>query len=343
MRTPTAASARQCVTTKWAPSASNCIRNTCSAFNTKCAVSSSRSNALPTPLLDVRYPPNDSNARDPFNCVVNVHAARHNAAPLLSVRDFNTAKNSSVVIKSNNPTSTSFTPPPRTDTGANKGVIFNGDLAGVPNRFDAVFTNTRNDDADAAGVPDTVDSPVGIADDRILSTDFRARDRKNVGPPASKKQKIAETDDSKNPDGESCKRETNKRLLEVSDDYYDTIHTQQKQTMMWRVLLALMVVAVATVSAFRSPVSTPRMRKTELSMGGKMSKFGIFSPAVYAAKAVLGEAKLNKLRGKAISLHSQAITEWCQQYGAYNLRLKLVRSSFAVCLRVSLSRTLSSS
>ena len=72
-------------------------------------------------------------------------------------------------------------------------------------------------------------------------------------------------------------------------------------------------------------------------MGGKMSKFGIFSPAVYAAKAVLGEAKLNKLRGKAISLHSQAITEWCQQYGAYNLRLKLVRSSFAqsVCAFLS--------
>ena len=63
----------------------------------------------------------------------------------------------------------------------------------------------------------------------------------------------------------------------------------------------------------------------ELQMGGKMSKFGIFSPAVYAAKWVLGEAKLNKIRGKAISLHSQAITEWCLLYGAYNLRLKLVR------------------
>jgi len=119
-----------------------------------------------------------------------VHAARHNAAPLLSVRDFNTAKNSSVVIKSNNPTSTSSTPPPRTDTGANKGVIFNGDLAGVPNRFDAVFTNTRNDDADAAGVPDTVDSPVGIADDRILSTGFYTG-RKNVGS-AIQNKKIAE-------------------------------------------------------------------------------------------------------------------------------------------------------
>ena len=63
----------------------------------------------------------------------------------------------------------------------------------------------------------------------------------------------------------------------------------------------------------------------ELQMaGGKMAKFGIFSPAVYVAKLVLGDKKLEKLRGKAISLHSQAITEWCLLYGAYNLRLKLV-------------------
>ena len=34
-----------------------------------------------------------------------------------------------------------------------------------------------------------------------------------------------------------------------------------------------------------------------------------------------------KIRGKAISLHSQAITEWCNTYGAYNMRLKLVRIS----------------
>eukprot|EP01035_Chromulina_nebulosa_P032409 gene32409-43297_t len=57
------------------------------------------------------------------------------------------------------------------------------------------------------------------------------------------------------------------------------------------------------------------------------AKFGIFSPIVYAAKFVLGDAKLNKIRGKAISLHSQAITEWCLQYGAYNLRLKLIKKA----------------
>jgi hypothetical protein len=33
-----------------------------------------------------------------------------------------------------------------------------------------------------------------------------------------------------------------------------------------------------------------------LQMGGNKAKFGIFSPFVYAAKFVLGEAKLNKVR-----------------------------------------------
>ncbi|KAJ1417790.1 hypothetical protein B484DRAFT_334065 [Ochromonadaceae sp. CCMP2298] len=60
---------------------------------------------------------------------------------------------------------------------------------------------------------------------------------------------------------------------------------------------------------------------------GNNAQFGIFSPAVIVAKAVLGDAKLIKLRGKAISLHSQAITEWCLQYGAYNLRLKLIKKA----------------
>ena len=70
-----------------------------------------------------------------------------------------------------------------------------------------------------------------------------------------------------------------------------------------------------------------RTQRGELYMGGKQSKFGVFSPAVYLAKTVLGEGKLNKLRGKGISLHSQVITEFCQQYGAYNLRLKLIKKA----------------
>jgi hypothetical protein len=34
-------------------------------------------------------------------------------------------------------------------------------------------------------------------------------------------------------------------------------------------------------------------------------QFGIFSPAVLGAKKLLGEKSLNKIRGQAISLHSQ--------------------------------------
>ena len=58
---------------------------------------------------------------------------------------------------------------------------------------------------------------------------------------------------------------------------------------------------------------------------GKMAKFGIFSPAVYGSKIVLGQDKLNKIRGKGISLHSQAIGEFCQWAGAYHLRTRLIK------------------
>jgi len=66
---------------------------------------------------------------------------------------------------------------------------------------------------------------------------------------------------------------------------------------------------------------------SSLKMGGSQAKFGIFSPAVYAPKIVLGKEKLNKLRGKGISLHSQAIGDFCQWVGAYHLRTKLVKKA----------------
>ena len=111
--------------------------------------------------------------------------------------------------------------------------------------------------------------------------------------------------------------------------------------MQWLILTVAIVMMISGVTAFQRPAAlrtAPRTMKSELHMGGKMSKFGIFSPAVYAAKFVLGEAKLNKLRGKAISLHSQAITEWCQQYGAYNLRLKLVSYGLYAFVSVRVAR-----
>lgn len=69
------------------------------------------------------------------------------------------------------------------------------------------------------------------------------------------------------------------------------------------------------------------VRSSELFMGGKMAKFGVFSPAVYAAKLALGTEKLNKLRGKAISLHSQYIGDFCLWAGAYHLRTQLIKKA----------------
>jgi len=60
---------------------------------------------------------------------------------------------------------------------------------------------------------------------------------------------------------------------------------------------------------------------------GSKAKFGVFSPAVYAAKIVLGQDRLNKIRGKAISLHSQQITDFTQWVGAYHLRTKLIKKA----------------
>ena len=73
--------------------------------------------------------------------------------------------------------------------------------------------------------------------------------------------------------------------------------------MMYAVVFTVLLALLASSHAFVS-TSSPlnRMaqasspRKMELHMGGKMSKFGIFSPAVYAAKVVLGEKKLEKVQ-----------------------------------------------
>lgn len=91
---------------------------------------------------------------------------------------------------------------------------------------------------------------------------------------------------------------------------------------------------ISTGSAFvvsqqrqQQHVATQRTtRGADLQMGS-MAKFGVFSPAVYVAKAGLGTEKLNKIRGKAISLHSQAIGEFCTWAGAYHLRTRLIKKA----------------
>lgn len=60
----------------------------------------------------------------------------------------------------------------------------------------------------------------------------------------------------------------------------------------------------------------------------KSAKFGPFTPAVIATRFVLGEKRLNKIRGKAIALHSQVITGFCEFTGAGpKMRQVLIRQA----------------
>ncbi|KAL1519332.1 hypothetical protein AB1Y20_022858 [Prymnesium parvum] len=64
-------------------------------------------------------------------------------------------------------------------------------------------------------------------------------------------------------------------------------------------------------------VAAPRVHASPQMMG-KMAQDGPFTPIVLAAKVVLGDKLLNKIRGKAISYHSQFISEFCYDFGVPN-------------------------
>ncbi|CAL5208073.1 unnamed protein product [Lathyrus oleraceus] len=43
---------------------------------------------------------------------------------------------------------------------------------------------------------------------------------------------------------------------------------------------------------------------------------GVFAPIVVVTRNIVGKKRFNQLRGKAIALHSQVITEFCKSIGA---------------------------
>ncbi|KAF9610962.1 hypothetical protein IFM89_026050 [Coptis chinensis] len=43
---------------------------------------------------------------------------------------------------------------------------------------------------------------------------------------------------------------------------------------------------------------------------------GVFAPLVVVTRDIVGKKRFNQLRGKAIALHSQVITEFCKSIGA---------------------------
>ncbi|KAL7569024.1 hypothetical protein ACA910_021307 [Epithemia clementina (nom. ined.)] len=86
-------------------------------------------------------------------------------------------------------------------------------------------------------------------------------------------------------------------------------------------------VAAQVPAVVAAPSQLQQQRRRPGMFMGSQAKFGIFSPAVYVAKIVLGTDKLNKIRGKAISLHSEKITQFCEFFGAYHLRTKVIKKA----------------
>eukprot|EP00957_Ditylum_brightwellii_P202322 15329651-Ditylum_brightwellii.AAC.1 len=60
------------------------------------------------------------------------------------------------------------------------------------------------------------------------------------------------------------------------------------------------------------PVRKSAPKKTAMKKKAGSHQEGIFSPAVYIAKTILGEDELNKVRAKAISLHSDVIKSFVE-------------------------------
>lgn len=64
-------------------------------------------------------------------------------------------------------------------------------------------------------------------------------------------------------------------------------------------------------------LATKKDAQTSRTLAQNLSfEDGIFAPAVRIAIALVGLKDLNKIRGKAIALHSQVITSFCKQVGA---------------------------
>ena len=81
-------------------------------------------------------------------------------------------------------------------------------------------------------------------------------------------------------------------------------------------------------SVCRHSVEKPVDREQARWTMAKVSKFGPFTPAVIATKLVIGEKNLNRVRGKGIALHSQAITAFCEFTGAGpKMRQSLIRTA----------------
>merc|ERR1711935_160348 len=103
-----------------------------------------------------------------------------------------------------------------------------------------------------------------------------------------------------------------------------------------RFLCALLSMLALRVSAWsphlaRFGISPATQVAATYSPSMGPAKDGPFTPAVLLAKVVLGEPQLLKLRGKAISIHSQEIKKFCADYGVDSkMQQALIKKAKAV-------------
>ncbi|KAK3122462.1 hypothetical protein QOZ80_8BG0669910 [Eleusine coracana subsp. coracana] len=70
------------------------------------------------------------------------------------------------------------------------------------------------------------------------------------------------------------------------------------------------------MSVAARPRSARPLRSPAKMMGNVNEGKGLFAPLVVVARNIIGRKRFNQLRGKAIALHSQVITEFCKTIGA---------------------------
>jgi len=67
-----------------------------------------------------------------------------------------------------------------------------------------------------------------------------------------------------------------------------------------------------------------------INMMGNTNEGGLFAPIVVAIRPIIGVKRFNQIRGKAISLHSQVIGDFCTEFGVMTKqRQKLIKTAKA--------------
>ncbi|KIY97161.1 Protein PROTON GRADIENT REGULATION 5 Flags: Precursor [Monoraphidium neglectum] len=75
--------------------------------------------------------------------------------------------------------------------------------------------------------------------------------------------------------------------------------------------------------ATAAPVRSTAPKREVVRLGNKGAG-GPFAPLVVVVRNIVGEKEFNKLRGKAISVHSQVIKDFCKQVGVDNKQVQAV-------------------